>query len=300
MLNRFLSGLRKTRQAISESVSDFKNLLSPGGKIDDETLENLEEALILADVGAEAATAIIADLKSERSADNPLQSLADIIARKFKDNNAAEKTQNIPRVILVVGVNGSGKTTTIAKLARREIEAGRKVILAAADTFRAAAEEQLDFWAKKVGAEIIQQKSGADPAAVAYDAVASAVSRKIDFVIIDTAGRLQTKTNLMEELKKIKRVVGKALPGAPHEIVMVMDATTGQNGLSQVRLFNEAVGLTGIIVTKLDGTAKGGILVAASERFGIPIDYVGLGEKPEDLVEFEPHAFAEGLVGINE
>lgn len=300
MLNRFLSGLRKTRQAISESVSDFKNLLSPGGKIDDETLENLEEALILADVGAEAATAIIADLKSERSADNPLQSLADIIARKFKDNNAAEKTQNIPRVILVVGVNGSGKTTTIAKLARREIEAGRKVILAAADTFRAAAGEQLDFWAKKVGAEIIQQKSGADPAAVAYDAVASAVSRKIDFVIIDTAGRLQTKTNLMEELKKIKRVVGKALPGAPHEIVMVMDATTGQNGLSQVRLFNEAVGLTGIIVTKLDGTAKGGILVAASERFGIPIDYVGLGEKPEDLVEFEPHAFAEGLVGINE
>jgi len=300
MLNRFLSGLRKTRQAISESVSDFKNLLTPGGKIDDETLENLEEALILADVGAEAASTIIADLKSESTADNPLQSLADIIARKFKENNTVEVERNIPRVILVVGVNGSGKTTTIAKLARREIEAGRKVILAAADTFRAAAGEQLDFWAKKVGAEIIQQKSGADPAAVAYDAVASAASRKIDFVIIDTAGRLQTKTNLMEELKKIKRVVGKALPGAPHEIVMVMDATTGQNGLSQVRLFNEAVGLTGIIVTKLDGTAKGGILVAASERFGIPIDYVGLGEKPEDLVEFEPHAFAEGLVGINE
>jgi len=300
MLNRFFSGLKKTRQAISESVSDFKNLLSPGGKIDDETLENLEEALILADVGAEAASTIIADLKSERSADNPLQSLADIIARKFKGNNAAEEVQSIPRVILVVGVNGSGKTTTIAKLARREIEAGKKVVLAAADTFRAAAGEQLDFWAKKVGAEIIQQKSGADPAAVAYDAVASAVSRKIDFVIIDTAGRLQTKTNLMEELKKIKRVVGKALPGAPHEILMVMDATTGQNGLSQVRLFNEAVGLTGIIVTKLDGTAKGGILVAASERFGIPIDFVGLGEKPEDLVEFEPHAFAEGLVGIDE
>lgn len=300
MLNRFLSGLKKTRQAISESVSDFKNLLSAGGKIDDETLENLEEALILADVGAEAASTIIADLKSDRVADNPLQSLADIIARKFKDNNAVEEEQSIPRVILVVGVNGSGKTTTIAKLARRKIGAGKKVIMAAADTFRAAAGEQLDFWAKKVGAEIIQQKSGADPAAVAYDAVASALSRKIDFVIIDTAGRLQTKTNLMEELKKIKRVVGKALPGAPHEVVMIMDATTGQNGLSQVRLFNEAVGLTGIIVTKLDGTAKGGILVAASERFGIPIDYVGLGEKPEDLVEFEPHAFAEGLVGINE
>jgi fused signal recognition particle receptor len=300
MFNRFLSGLKKTRQAISASVSDFKSLLSSGGKLDDGILEDLEEALILADVGADAASMIIEELKSNRDEDNPLQSLADIIARKFKDDNGRLEEPKIPHVILVVGVNGSGKTTTIAKLARREITAGKKVILAAADTFRAAAGEQLDFWAKKVGAEIIQQKSGADPAAVAYDAITSAVSRKIDFVIIDTAGRLQTKTNLMEELKKIKRVTGKALPGAPHEILMVMDATTGQNGLSQVKLFNEAVGLTGIIVTKLDGTAKGGILVAASERFGIPINYVGLGEKPEDLVEFEPHAFAEGLVGINE
>jgi fused signal recognition particle receptor len=200
----------------------------------------------------------------------------------------------------MVGVNGSGKTTTIAKIAKKEIDAGKAVIMAAADTFRAAAGEQLEFWAHKVGAEIIRQKSGADPAAVAYDAVTAAASRGIDHVIIDTAGRLQTKTNLMEELKKIKRVVGKALSGAPHEILMVMDATTGQNGLSQVKLFNEAVGLTGIIVTKLDGTAKGGVLVAAVDKFGIPIKYVGLGEKPEDLVEFDPVAFAEGLVGINE
>jgi fused signal recognition particle receptor len=300
MFNRFLSGLKKTRQAISESVSDFKNLLARGRKLDAETLEELEEALILADVGAGAASDIIGQLRSLKSADDPLKSLVEIIARKFENDSGGNNDIKAPHIILTVGVNGSGKTTTIAKIAKKEIDAGKAVIMAAADTFRAAAGEQLEFWAHKVGAEIIRQKSGADPAAVAFDAVTAALSRKIDYVIIDTAGRLQTKTNLMEELKKIKRVVGKALPGAPHEILMVMDATTGQNGLSQVKLFNEAVGLTGIIVTKLDGTAKGGILVAASERFDIPIKYVGLGEKPEDLVEFDPVAFAEGLVGINE
>ncbi len=300
MFNKFLSGLKKTRQALSGSVSDFKNLLSPGKKLDNETLEKLEEALILADVGAGAASEIIEQLQSSKNTDDPLKSLTEIIARKFKYEGSANKNIKTPHVILIVGVNGSGKTTTIAKIAQKKISAGRKVIMAAADTFRAAAGEQLEFWANKVGAEIIRQKSGADPAAVAYDAVIAAVSRKVNYVFIDTAGRLQTKINLMEELKKIKRVVGKALPGAPHEILMVMDATTGQNGLSQVKLFNEAVGLTGIIVTKLDGTAKGGILVAASDKFGIPIKYVGLGEKPEDLVEFDPMAFAEGLVGINE
>ncbi|UCC80477.1 MAG: signal recognition particle-docking protein FtsY [Candidatus Zixiibacteriota bacterium] len=300
MLNRFLSGLKKTRQAISESVSDFKSLLARGKKLDDETLQGLEEALILADVGSGAASEIIEQLQSSGEADDPLKALAEIIARKFEFGGMPGYDVKTPHVILVVGVNGSGKTTTIAKMAQKEIAAGKKVIMAAADTFRAAAGEQLEFWANRVGAEIIKQKSGADPAAVAYDAVTAAVYRKIDCVIIDTAGRLQTKTNLMEELKKIKRVVGKALPGAPQEILMVMDATTGQNGLSQVRLFNEAVGLTGIIVTKLDGTAKGGVLVAASDRYGIPIKYVGLGEKPDDLVEFDPMAFAKGLVGINE
>lgn len=300
MLNKFLSGLKKTRQAISESVSDFKGLLSRGKKPDDETLAELEEALILADVGAGAASEIIEQFKSSDNSEDPLRLLAGIIAGKFRVDKNGNDEVKTPCVILMVGVNGSGKTTTIAKIALREIEAGRKVILAAADTFRAAAGEQLEFWAEKVGAEIIKQKSGADPAAVAFDAVSAAVSRKIDCVIIDTAGRLQTKVNLMEELKKIKRVTAKALPGAPHEILMVMDATTGQNGLSQVRLFDEAVGLTGIIVTKLDGTAKGGVLVAASEKFSIPIKYVGMGEKPEDLVDFDPQAFAEGLVGINE
>lgn len=300
MFNKFLSGLKKTRQAISESVSDFTTLLTRGKKLDDETLGELEEALILADVGATAAGEIIDQLKSSKNVDDPLTLLTDIIAQKFEHNSNGDFESKTPHIILVVGVNGSGKTTTIAKIAQKKIASGKNVIMAAADTFRAAAGEQLEFWAEKVGAEIIRQKSGADPAAVAYDAVTSAISRKIDYVIIDTAGRLQTKTNLMEEMKKIKRVVGKALPGAPHEILMVMDATTGQNGLSQVKLFNEAVGLTGIIVTKLDGTAKGGVLVAASDKFKIPIKYVGLGEKPEDLVEFDPVAFSKGLVGINE
>jgi fused signal recognition particle receptor len=300
MFNKFLSGLKKTRQAVSESVSDFKSLLTREKKLDNETLEELEEALILADVGAGVASEIIGQLQSFKNSDDPLKSLVEIIARKFECIDSTNNDIKTPCVILIVGVNGSGKTTTIAKMAQKDIAAGKKVMMAAADTFRAAAGEQLEFWANRVGAEIIRQKSGADPAAVAYDAVTAAVSRRIDCVIIDTAGRLQTKTNLMEELKKIKRVVGKALPGAPHEILMVMDATTGQNGLSQVKLFDEAVGLTGIIVTKLDGTAKGGILVAASDRFGIPIKYVGLGEKPEDLVDFDPLAFAEGLVGINE
>jgi fused signal recognition particle receptor len=299
MFNKFLSGLKKTRQAISDSVSDFTTLLTRGKKLDDATLEELEEALILADVGSDAASEIIEQLRLSKNAEEPLKTLTEIIAHKF-DSNGAGIDIKMPYVILVVGVNGSGKTTTIAKIAQREIAAGKKVILAAADTFRAAAGEQLEFWADKVGAEIIKQKSGADPAAVAYDAVSAAKSRKIDYVIIDTAGRLQTKTNLMEEMKKIKRVVNKALPGAPHEILMVMDATTGQNGLSQVKLFDEAVGLTGIVVTKLDGTAKGGVLVAASDRYKIPIKYVGLGEKPDDLVEFDPMAFAKGLVGIDE
>ncbi len=301
MFNKFLSGLKKTRQAISSSISDFSGILARNKKIDNETLEELEEALILADIGASAAADIINKLKSSPNNDDPLRTLADIIADKFKTNDQeliADRT--VPHIVLIVGVNGSGKTTTIAKIARKEINAGKNVIMAAADTFRAAAGEQLEYWADKVGAEIIKQPSGADPAAVAFDAVKAGVSRKTDVILIDTAGRLQTKTNLMEELKKINRVVGKAMPGAPHEVLMVMDATTGQNGLSQIKLFNDAIKLTGIVVTKLDGTSKGGVLVAAAEEFGIPLQYVGLGEKPDDLIEFEAMAFAEGLVGIDE
>jgi fused signal recognition particle receptor len=268
--------------------------------LDEETLERLEEALILADVGASAAPKIIEELKKSQYGEDPQRALANIIARRFKRPEGTNMPIAGPRVVLIVGVNGSGKTTTIAKLAKRTIAAGGKVMMAAADTFRAAAGEQLEIWALRVGAELIRQMSGSDPAAVAFDAVKAALARNFDLVLIDTAGRLQTKTNLMEELKKIKRVIGKAMPDAPHEVLLVMDATTGQNGLSQIELFNNAIGISGIVMTKLDGTAKGGVLVAAAEKYGIPIKYVGLGEKADDLVDFDAQAFAEALVGVNE
>ncbi len=297
MLDKFSRGLRKTRQMLSGSVTGLKSILS-GSKLDNGAFDELEEALILADIGAAASRRIISELRNIR-VDKPVkESLADIIAARFSPA-PPESERHKPQVILVVGVNGSGKTTTIAKLARYEIQAGGKVLLAAADTFRAAAGEQLSYWAKLVGADIIRQGSGSDPAAVAFDSVKAGISRGLSMVIIDTAGRLQTRMNLMEELKKIKRAVGKAMAGAPHEVLMVMDATTGQNALSQIRLFNEAAGLTGIVVTKLDGSAKGGVLVAAVEEFAIPIKYVGVGEKQDDLLPFDPRRFAEALVGID-
>jgi fused signal recognition particle receptor len=200
-----------------------------------------------------------------------------------------------PSVILMIGVNGVGKTTTIGKLASQYSQQNKKVMIAAADTFRAAAIEQLEIWAQRSQADIVKHKSGADPAAVAYDALAAAIARKMDYVIIDTAGRLHTKTHLMEELKKIKRVLGKLDPTAPHEILMVLDATTGQNALSQARLFTEALGVTGIVLTKLDGTAKGGIVVAIHQEFGIPVKYIGVGETIEDLKPFHPDEFVRAL-----
>ena len=300
VFNKFFAGLKKTRQAISERISGISTIFGRGKTLDPETLEMLEEALISADVGALATPKIIEELKKKRDDEDPQIVLARIIAERFKQPQIPSTITSTtkPHIVLIVGVNGSGKTTTIAKLARRTVEHGGKVIMAAADTFRAAAGEQLEIWAERVGAELIKQNSGSDPAAVAFDAVKSALARNFDLVLIDTAGRLQTKTNLMEELKKIRRVVGKAMEGAPHEVLLVMDATTGQNGLSQIELFNNAVALTGIVMTKLDGTAKGGVLVAAAEKYGIPIKYVGLGEKAEDLVDFDPQSFAEALVGV--
>jgi len=299
VFNKFFAGLKKTRQAITTRLT---GIFVKGKALDEETLERLEEALILADVGGNATPKIIEELKKSRPEEDPQTALARIIAARFAAPEApsSDTSTNKPHVILIVGVNGSGKTTTIAKLAHRAIGSGGKVIMAAADTFRAAAGEQLEIWAERVGAELIKQTSGSDPAAVAFDAVKAALARHYDLVLVDTAGRLQTKVNLMEELKKVKRVVGKAMPGAPHEVLLVMDATTGQNGLSQIELFNEAVGLTGIVMTKLDGTAKGGVLVAAAEKYGIPIKYVGLGETREDLIDFDPQAFAEALVGVGE
>ncbi len=301
MISRFAAGLKKTRNAIAGNFPGFAGLLRQDETLDSETLGELEEALILADVGANAAAEIIDNLVKSYTGKAPPKVLARIIADRF--NSTADEKPLLtmkPHIVLVVGVNGSGKTTTIAKIAHNTIRSGGRVIMAAADTFRAAAGEQLEHWAGVVGAEIVRQAERSDPAAVAFDAVKAAIARNSDLVLIDTAGRLQTKTNLMEELKKIKRVIGQAMEGAPHEILMVMDATTGQNGLSQISVFNEAIGLTGIVVAKLDGTAKGGVLVAAAEKFGIPIKYVGLGEKPDDLIEFDPVAFAEALVGIDE
>jgi len=301
MLDRFSRGLKKTRQMLADRMVGLNALLGGGKKLDDRALDELEEALILADIGADTASRIIADLKKTENDKPPRQALAEIIARRFGNSIMPKNFPAArPHVVLVVGVNGSGKTTTIAKLAQSEIESGGKVVMAAADTFRAAAGEQLEHWADIVGADLIRQASGSDPAAVAFDAVKAGISRDASVVIIDTAGRLQTKSNLMEELKKIKRVIGKAMEGAPHEILMVMDATTGQNGLSQIGMFNDAVGLTGIVVAKLDGTSRGGVLIAAFEKFGIPIKYVGVGEKPRDLLEFEAIAFARALVGMDE
>jgi fused signal recognition particle receptor len=305
VFNKFFAGLKKTRQAIASRISGISSILGRGKSLDPQTLELLEEALISADVGAIAAPRIIEELKKKREDEDPQIALARIIAARFAGVSVArfpssEVLADRPHVVLIVGVNGSGKTTTSAKLAHRTIVRGGKVIMAAADTFRAAAGDQLEIWARRVGAELVMQQSGSDPAAVAFDAIRAALARKIDLVLIDTAGRLQTKTNLLEELRKIKRVTAKAMDGAPHEVLLVMDATTGQNGLSQIELFNNAVALTGIVMTKLDGTAKGGVLVAAAEKYGIPIKYVGLGEKPDDLVDFDPQAFAEALVGIGE
>jgi len=297
--NRFFAGLKKTRQALSDR---FSVIFGTGKALDTESLKALEDVLIAADVGADVALEIIEELKKIKPDDDPQIALANIVARRLERVTSApgDISGKRPFVVLVAGVNGSGKTTTIAKIAHRSVKSGGKVIMAAADTFRAAAGEQLEIWAERVGADLIRQTRGSDPAAVAFDAVKAAIARNADLVLIDTAGRLQTKTNLMEELKKVKRVIAKAMPGAPHEVLLVMDATTGQNGLSQIGLFNHAIGLTGIIMAKLDGTAKGGILVAAAEKYKIPIRYVGLGEKPEDLVDFDPHSFARALVGIDE
>ena len=301
MFYRFADGLKKTRKAMASNFPSFAGFLRQNNTLDSETLGELEEALILADVGAQAAAEIIDNLAKSFSGKVPQKALARTIADRFISKTDEKLLSTVkPHIVLVVGVNGSGKTTTIAKIAHNTIRSGGRAIMAAADTFRAAAGEQLEHWANAVGAEIVRQAERSDPPAVAFDAVKAGIARNSDLVLIDTAGRLQTKTSLMEELKKIKRVIGKAMEGAPHEILMVMDATTGQNGLSQISIFNRAIGLTGIVVAKLDGTAKGGVLVAAAEKFAIPIKYVGLGEKPDDLIEFDPVAFAEALVGIDE
>ncbi len=291
MFNRFKKGLEKTRKGLLGSIGGLF-----GKKIDDETLEELEESLILADVGPAPASEII-EVMRKRKNEDPAQILKDEIFNRVNleipENNNGEIK---PHVILFVGVNGTGKTTSIGKLAHKFIKDNKSVLMAAADTFRAAASEQLDLWAERTGAQIIKSVLGADPASVAFDAIKAGLARRSDYVLIDTAGRLQTKTNLMEELKKIHRVCEKAMPGSPHEIWLVLDASIGQNSFSQVELFNQAIGLTGLVLSKLDGTSKGGAIIAISEKYKIPVRYIGLGEGVDDIEKFDPKQFAEALV----
>ena len=269
--------------------------------VSDETWDDLEEALVLADCGMPATMDIVEALRAEAAAgtvtsgDSLARALADEITRRLAPEPARIPLGDDPTVILVVGVNGSGKTTTIGKLAHRLTELGQKVVIGAGDTFRAAAVEQLAVWADRAGVDIVKQAPGADPGAVAFDAVAAGRARGADVVIIDTAGRLQTQHNLMEELRKVHGVTGKAMEGAPHHVLLVIDSTTGQNGLSQARLFSEAVPVSGLVLTKFDGVARGGIVLAIERDLGIPVAMIGVGESIDDLQPFDARAFAEAI-----
>ncbi|KPK99815.1 MAG: signal recognition particle-docking protein FtsY, partial [Planctomycetes bacterium SM23_65] len=273
-----------------------------GRKIDADTLDQLEELLILSDMGVETTTKIIDDLRTayrekriEKGADFLELLKADVKRNLEERGSQLRAAESGPTVILVVGVNGTGKTTSIAKLARRLSGEGKKVLLAASDTFRAAAVEQLDIWAGRVKVDIVKHRSGSDPAAVAFDAAEAALARKCDVLIVDTAGRLHTETNLMQELNKIQRVLGKKVPGAPHEVLLVLDATTGQNAIQQAKTFAEHVSVTGIFLAKLDGTARGGIVVAIRNQLDIPVKFIGVGEHEDDIAVFEPGPFVEAL-----
>jgi fused signal recognition particle receptor len=284
---------------------DLANLV-PGRKIDAEVLDELETRLLSADVGVEATEQILEELRKKVArkelddVDKLIAALTDAItAILLPCQQPLDISTHRPFVLLVVGVNGSGKTTTIGKLARRFADARKQVMLAAGDTFRAAAIEQLGIWADRAGADIIQQQAGADPGAVVFDAVTAARSRRADVVIIDTAGRLHSQSHLMDELKKVRRVIQRVEPSAPHEVLLVLDANQGQNALTQATQFHEAVGVTGLVLTKLDGTAKGGIVIAIARKLRLPIRFIGVGEQADDFGEFDARAFASALVSGN-
>lgn len=300
--NIFKRALEKTRKLLSTRVED---LFVPGRTLELDDIEIIEEALISADVGVVSTEKIIERLKkASRDKKMPTGGVVELLENEIleilksmqSDNGWRLRTK--PHVVLLVGVNGTGKTTCAGKLAKKIIDFGGRPLLCASDTFRAAAGEQIAIWAQRVGADIVQSAHGADPASVAFDAVKKAIAGGHDAVIVDTAGRLHTKMNLMEELKKISRVIGKALDGAPHDVFLVLDATTGNNGLSQAKIFSDAVGLTGIILTKLDGTSKGGIALAIVHELGVPIRMIGVGEKMEDLIDFDPYEFTEALFKV--
>ena len=295
---RLKKGLAKTRSSFAGGVD---RLIAGRKVIDEDLLEELEELLITADVGVKTTVELIRRIqkKVDRKELSDPASLKDYLEQEIQGLLDIEFIPmhwgHKPVVIMVIGVNGTGKTTTIGKLAARFTKMGKKVLLVAGDTFRAAATEQLEIWSQRVGCQIIKQGHGADPSAVAFDGIQAGLSRDADVVIIDTAGRLHTKVNLMEELKKMQRVIGRQLEGAPHEVLLVLDATTGQNALSQAKMFNEAIGVSGLVLTKLDGTAKGGIVLAITQELNIPVRFIGVGEAIADLREFMPREFAEAM-----
>jgi fused signal recognition particle receptor len=299
LLDRFRQGLARTRQSFAQGLRGALGR----GRVDEELYAELEELLIAADVGVDATEELLANVRTEAAGtDDPhvvevalKDAIRGLLTTAREQSPRAARPARGPEVVMVVGVNGVGKTTTIGKLARRETEAGRKVLIGACDTFRAAAGEQLEAWAERAGVEIVRQRDGADPAAVAFDALAAAEARRADLVLLDTAGRLHTKQNLMQELKKVHRVVAQRIPGAPHEVLLCLDATTGQNAIRQARQFDAAIGVDGLVLAKLDGTARGGVVVAIARELRLPVRMVGIGEGIDDLVPFDADAFVDAL-----
>lgn len=299
LLDRLKTGIQKTRSGLVDRIEE---VISGRKEIDADLLEELEYTLITADLGVRTVGEILDDIREriDRKSTGDAAEVKNLIREHLlsvlQHSEVPIKTvAQPPAVVMVVGINGAGKTTTIGKLANRFLGEGRKVLLCAADTFRAAAIEQLEVWAQRAGVEMVKQKTGSDPSAVVFDALQAAKARGVDYVIVDTAGRLHTKENLMAELEKMRRTCQRVIPGSPHEVWLVLDATTGQNGLEQARKFTESAGVTGIVLTKLDGTAKGGVVVAIARELGLPIRFVGVGEKIDDLLPFEPEKFVASL-----
>ncbi|MBV9306245.1 MAG: signal recognition particle-docking protein FtsY [Acidobacteriaceae bacterium] len=299
LLDRLRTGVQKTRSGLVDRLED---VFSGKKEIDTELLEELEYTLITADIGVKTVQEILDRIheRIDRKMTGDAAEIRGLIQEHILEVLQASDTpihvvRTPPAVVMLVGINGSGKTTTIGKLTSRFLGEGRKVLLCAADTFRAAAIEQLEVWAQRAGVEMIRQKTGADPSAVVYDALNAAKARGVDYVIVDTAGRLHTKENLMAELEKMRRTCQRVIPGSPHEVWLVLDATTGQNGLEQAKKFTESAGVTGIILTKLDGTAKGGVVVAIARELNLPIRFIGVGEKIDDLLPFEPDKFVQSI-----
>ena len=295
IFKKLAQGLTRTRESIAAALGG----LGRAGKVDEEAIGTLEAGLLAADLGPELTAEVIGVVRERAAAD--AGGIVDAVRATLRgalDHDARVERATKPHVIFVVGVNGGGKTTTVGKLAALERAAGRRVMIVAADTFRAAAIEQLERWSQRAGAEFVKQREGADPAAVVFDALKAASSRGVDTVLVDTAGRLHTKTHLMAELEKLGRVARREVEGAPHEVLLVVDATTGQNGLVQAEEFTRVTRLTGVVLTKLDGTAKGGVALVIQRKVGVPVRYVGVGEGLDDLLVFDPDAYVDGLLAV--